>query len=550
VNRDPLDSLRARNPLPPESLPDAPMAVAGAITTGRPSWQRGLAVAGVAAAVVLAGGGSWLAWSRAPGRDTAAPVSPTTAAPAGTVLPVGAGTEDVPTAIVYFLDAETSTLVPVARDLKVLNVRPLPNLPGLTLQLLLFGPGAWDAAPLPEPVAAAEALLTSAIPDGTQLLGLEVTGGIAMVDLSEEFAAASPEAVAQVVFTATRLDGIAGVRFLIEGQPQWIVTETLAPAPPDSLPAGTAYLDPVTRSAFGAFVPLLLAESPVLGEIVDLPALIGGSTGAAGAGVLIQLVAEDEALLWSGTAEVPCRGCPAGHFAVEVPSSAARGTGWATLRFYLSTLDRGPLAQYPVWLVPEVAPADEPNIPEATTSTVGTYAAPWSAEPLPAEAVPTVARETWAAAENAAECALLFPADPAALAGGAVLHDRYFGGGWGLAWDLPSGLGRWEPGGEYCANCGREAFGVAGTGGDWTGQEDQIWPHRLQWTYGAEPGPVYSHAGYGYEGLTAGEAGEPVLAYLFIDHQDCLYNVWSFLGEEHLLTLIEQLRFVEGAGAL
>ncbi len=139
-------------------------------------------------------------------------------------------------------------------------------------------------------------------------------------------------------------------------------------------------------------------------------------------------------------------------------------------------------------------------------------------------------------------CALLFPADPGALADGAVLHDRYFGGGWGLAWDLPSGPGRWEPGGEYCADCGREAFGVAGTGGDATGTEDAIWPNRLAWADG-------SHAGYGYEGLTSGGAGEPLLAYLFIDGQGCMYNVWSYLGEEHLLALIEQLRFVEGMGA-
>ncbi|HSQ36524.1 MAG TPA: hypothetical protein VLS92_01385, partial [Acidimicrobiia bacterium] len=143
-----------------------------------------------------------------------------------------------------------------------------------------------------------------------------------------------------------------------------------------------------------------------------------------------------------------------------------------------------------------------------------------------------------------------FPADPGSLAQSAVLHDRYFGGGWGLAWDLPSGPGRWEPGGDYCPDCGREAFGVAGTGGDVTGTETLIWSDHLAWTDGSGTGYGHSRAGYGYEGLSpTGEAGEPLLAYLLIDGQGCLYNVWSYLGEEHLLSLISQLHFVEGLGA-
>jgi len=88
---------------------------------------------------------------------------------------------------------------------------------------------------------------------------------------------------------------------------------------------------------------------------------------------------------------------------------------------------------------------------------------------------------------------------------------------------------------------------VAGTGGDATGAEDSIWATRLEW--GPTTDPLYSHAGYGYEGLSStGEAGEPLLAYLFIDGQGCMYNVWSCRGEEHLLSLISQLRFVEGLG--
>jgi hypothetical protein len=267
--------------------------------------------------------------------------------------------------------------------------------------------------------------------------------------------------------------------------------------------------------------------------------------------VLLQLLSEDGTVLWSATTPATCPGCAAGSFRAEVPDSVGGVTGWATLRAYLSTLEHGPLAEYPVWLTRFVPPTDEPGIPEATTttSTIAADAAPWSGAALADDAVPGVVADTWAAADNRDECAVLFPADPGSLAQGAVLHDRYFGGGWGLAWDLPSGPGRWEPGGEYCADCGREAFGVAGTGGDALGTEDAIWPHHLAWTDGSAAGRDYAHAGYGYEALSpTGEAGEPMLAYLFIDGQSCMYNVWSFLGEEHLLSLIEQLRFVEGVG--
>ena len=557
MNRDPFDSLRERNPVPPATLPDAPMKVASAIASGRPSWRRGLAIAGAAAAVVLVAGSGWLLWSRGSSRDTRETATQITTTPdaAAPTTPTRQEADEAPIVVVYFLD-DASTLVPVARDLNVLNVRPLPDLGPLTLDLLLWGPGAWDAGPLPDPVAAAEAQLSSAIPAGTEVAGLEVAGGVAMVDLSGEFAAAPPEALAQVVFTATRLEGVQAVRFLIEGDPYWLLEETTALVPAASAPADAAIVDPVTREAFTGFRPTVAVETPVLGDTLRLPALVTGFTTGEGADVLLQLVAEEGTLLWAGTAPVPCDECPAGAFAVEVPASAAAGTGWATLRAYLSTIDQGPFAEYPVWVVPELPAGSETEVPEATTTTVpdastttiAGRAAPWSGHALGPDAVPAVARETWAAAENAAGCALLFPADPGALAQGAVLHERYFGGGWGLAWDLPSGPGRWAPGGEYCPDCGREAFGVAGTGGDATGSEDAIWPNRLEWTYEPEPGAVYSHAGYGYEGVTSGGSGEPMLSYLFIEDQGCMYNVWSFLGEEHLLALIEQLRFVEGAG--
>ena len=49
-----------------------------------------------------------------------------------------------------------------------------------------------------------------------------------------------------------------------------------------------------------------------------------------------------------------------------------------------------------------------------------------------------------------------------------------------------------------------------------------------------------SRAGYGPEG----GQGPNQLAYLTISGRDCLYNVWSRIGIEHLEQLLAELRFV------
>ena len=142
--------------------------------------------------------------------------------PTTTLVPV-APADDAPTVVVYFLDADTGAAVPVARDLSVLNVRPLPDLGPLTVELLLSGPGAWGAAPLDEPVAAAEARLTTRHPRGDDLLSFSLVDGTATVDLSAEFLSGDPATrnarFAQLVFTLTRLEGVQEVRVLVAGSP-------------------------------------------------------------------------------------------------------------------------------------------------------------------------------------------------------------------------------------------------------------------------------------------------------------------------------------------
>lgn len=128
--------------------------------------------------------------------------------------------------------------------------------------------------------------------------------------------------------------------------------------------------------------------------------------------------------------------------------------------------------------------------------------------------------QAWSRADNRDRCAPLAPASvnpPEAEA-----RIARFGGGWGVAWDLPDR---------------RSAFGVAGTGVHADEPTYDEWPHRIRWADG-------SRAGYGPEG----GSGPKLLAYLVVAGQECLYNVWSHLGLEHLESILRSLRRVETPG--
>lgn len=144
--------------------------------------------------------------------------------------------------------------------------------------------------------------------------------------------------------------------------------------------------------------------------------------------------------------------------------------------------------------------------------------APWQQPHLRAGEVPDVFLLQWRQAENRSSCAPLAPASLGA-GQGATPRAAIFSGGWGVAYDLPNL---------------RSAFGIAGTGATPSEPIYSDWPFHQEWSDG-------SSAGYGPEGGT----GPNQLAYLRVQGQDCLYNVWSRLGREHLEYLLSQLRFLD-----
>ena len=137
---------------------------------------------------------------------------------------------------------------------------------------------------------------------------------------------------------------------------------------------------------------------------------------------------------------------------------------------------------------------------------------PWQGSPI--GDVPAVYLTEWERAENRDRCVLVaFDG----VRGDATPRRANFAGGWAGAYDLPGT---------------RSAFGIAGSGASASDGTYQ-WADTMRWSDG-------SSATWGLEGGT----GPNHLAYIRIAGQDCLYNIWSALGEEHLRELITRMRFV------
>jgi len=154
---------------------------------------------------------------------------------------------------VYFTDAD-ARLATAGREV------PGDDVPRSALDALLAGPQGFET----------ELGWGSAIPAGTEVLGLAVEDGVATVDLSGEFQTGGGSAsmlgrVAQVVYTLTQFPEITSVEFAIDG------------APVDAIGGeGVVVAGGVDRGAFTAVLPAILVESPTPGEAVTSPLTVSG----------------------------------------------------------------------------------------------------------------------------------------------------------------------------------------------------------------------------------------------------------------------------------
>lgn len=163
----------------------------------------------------------------------------------------------------------------------------------------------------------------------------------------------------------------------------------------------------------------------------------------------------------------------------------------------------------------------------------GLPAAPWSGRALASDQVPAALLQAWANAANREVCA---PIAVRELEGASARVSELVEGGWAVEFDRRGQPGM-SPSGEACRSCGRGVFGIAGT---------EMTPDLLAGEDEGTELPTPSFADGSHLTIETPEDGERVAAAtLTVRGQGCVYQVWSFLGEEHLRQLVQQLRRVE-----
>jgi hypothetical protein len=170
---------------------------------------------------------------------------------------------------------------------------------------------------------------------------------------------------------------------------------------------------------------------------------------------------------------------------------------------------------------PDPAPVDLSTLP----------ASPWSDAPVASESVPAPILRAWAGADNRTQCA---PLAPLRLGAGEGARARVsdLEGGWAVEFDH-RGMPGLDASGEPCEQCGRAVFGLAGT---------NLAPEDLSSEEGASAPSFADGSRLLVEPPAEGE--QVASASLTVRGQGCVYQVWSFLGEEHVRELVSALRLV------
>lgn len=167
--------------------------------------------------------------------------------------------------------------------------------------------------------------LTSAVPDGVEVLGVDLADGTATVDLTGSFDDGGGSLsmflrLAQLVHTATQLPTVERVALRLDGEP--VTTFS---------PEGIELPPTLTRADVEEQAPAILVESPEPGDEVASPLRVRGTANTFEATLEVELVSEGGERLASTFGTATCgTGCR-GTFSIELPFE---GAGPATLRAF------------------------------------------------------------------------------------------------------------------------------------------------------------------------------------------------------------------------
>lgn len=171
---------------------------------------------------------------------------------------------------------------------------------------------------------------------------------------------------------------------------------------------------------------------------------------------------------------------------------------------------------------------------EAALDTSTLPEAPWSAERMAMSDAPDSLVRAWEHADNRDTCAPIAPASFGAAAG-ARARTSELHGGWAVEFDR-RGLPGVDARGEPCETCGRGVFGIAGT---------SLTPEDLVAYDSGDTAPLPTYRDGSYAEMELEGEGEGAAATFTVAGEGCVYQVWSFLGPDHVEELVRELRLVE-----
>lgn len=210
---------------------------------------------------------------------------------------------------VYFVreitePAQGGVVEAVAATQRTVTVAAGSDPAGATIVALLDGPSDFES----------DIGMTSAIPDGTSLLGLEIIDGVARIDLDGTYetpagAFGDTLRVAQVVFTLTALDNVETVEFIIDGEPRDVVGSH-----------GIDVAGGVARDDVNEARPAILIESPAPNGAVPDPLVVAGESNTFEGTVRWALTDPDGEIVEEGFTTATAGNGTWGTFEITIPA--------------------------------------------------------------------------------------------------------------------------------------------------------------------------------------------------------------------------------------
>jgi germination protein M len=213
-----------------------------------------------------------------------------------------------------------------------------PSVGSTALEALLRGPTSEETA----------AGVNTAIPAGTDLLGLDIDNGTATVDLTSDYASGGGALsirmrLAQVVYTVTQFPTVSSVAFRLDGDPVTTFSS-----------AGIEVDKPLRRGDFEGLLPPILVDAPTPGAEVTSPVTITGSANVFEATVGIRILnADGEEIVGTFTTATCGTGCR-GDYKTEVEFEVG-GRQPGTIEVFEESMEDGSdlfTVSIPVTLIP------------------------------------------------------------------------------------------------------------------------------------------------------------------------------------------------------